>query len=131
MLTIPPRVKVFVCLQDTDMRRGFPGLSGEVKSTLAEDPLSGHLFLFRNRRRDRIKILFWDGDGYVIFYKQLARGSFEFPEANDPQAASVQIRASELAMLLDGIELRGRRRRPRYEHLAGKADCSTQVHRVA
>jgi transposase len=97
------------------MRRGFPGLSGEVQSTLDQDPLSGHLFLFRNRRRDRIKILFWDGDGYVIYYKQLARGSFEFPEPNGPNSAVAQIRASELSMLLDGIELKGRKRRPRYE----------------
>ena len=115
MLTIPRQVKIFVALQPTDMRRGFPGLSGEVQATLEQDPLSGHLFLFRNRRRDRIKILFWDGDGYVIYYKQLARGSFEFPEPSGSNSAAVQIRASELSMLLDGIELKGRKRRLRYE----------------
>ena len=131
MLTVPPRVKIFVSLQPTDMRRGFPGLSGEVKSTLALDPLSGHLFLFRNRRRDRIKILFWDGDGYAIFYKQLARGSFEFPEPTEPNALTVEIRASELSMLLDGIELKGRQRRLRYEQPARKADCSNPIHQVA
>ena len=68
-----------------------------------------------HRRRDRIKILFWDGDGYVIYYKLLSRGSFEFPEPSGPNSAVVQIRASELSMLLDGIELKGRKRRPRYE----------------
>jgi transposase len=115
MLTVPKQLKIFVSLQPTDMRRGFPGLSGEVQSTLEQDPLSGHLFLFRNRRRDRIKILFWDGDGYVIVYKQLSRGSFEFPAPSDPQSPVVQIRASELSMLLDGIELKGRKRRLRYE----------------
>ena len=115
MLTIPRQVKIFVSLQPTDMRRGFPGLSGEVQAKLEEDPLSGHLFLFRNRRRDRIKILFWDGDGYVIYYKLLSRGSFEFPEPNDPDSPSAQIRSSELSMLLDGIELKGRQRRPRYD----------------
>ena len=115
MLTIPQHVKIFVSLQPTDMRRGFPGLSGEVQAKLEEDPLSGHLFLFRNRRRDRIKILFWDGDGYVIYYKLLSRGSFEFPEPNDPDSPSAQIRSSELSMLLDGIELKGRQRRPRYD----------------
>jgi transposase len=115
MLTVPKQLKIFVSLKPTDMRRGFPGLSGEVQSTLDQDPLSGHLFLFRNRRRDRIKILFWDGDGYVIFYKQLARGSFEFPAPTDPQSPVVQIRTSELSMLLDGIELKGRKRRLRYE----------------
>ena len=82
---------------------------------LKQDPLSGHLFLFRNRRRDRIKILFWDGDGYAIYYKQLARGSFEFPAPPDPHALTIRIRASELSMLLDGIELKGRKWRPRYQ----------------
>jgi len=119
MITVPQQVKIYVALQPTDMRRGFPGLSGQVQATLQQDPLSGHLFLFRNRRRDRIKILFWDGDGYVIYYKQLARGSFEFPLPPDPNSPSVQIRASELSMLLDGIELKGRRRRPRYERASG------------
>lgn len=115
MLTVPQQVKIFVALQPTDMRRGFPGLSGEVESTLQQDPLSGHLFLFRNRRRDRIKILLWEGDGYAIYYKRLARGSFEFPAPSDADAPVVQIRASEFSMLLDGIELKGRRRRRRYE----------------
>ena len=115
MLAVPRLVKIFVALQPTDMRRGFPGLSGEVQATLEQDPLSGHLFLFRNGRRDRIKILFWDGDGYVIYCRQLSRGSFEFPVPSDPNLLVVQIRASELSMLLDGIELKGRTRRPRYE----------------
>ncbi len=118
MLTVPQQVKIFVALQPTDMRRGFAGLSGEVQSKLDQDPLSGHLFLFRNRRRDRIKILFWDGDGYAIYYKQLARGTFEFPMPADPASPVIQIRASELSMLLDGIELQGRTRRPRYERPA-------------
>ena len=118
MLTVPRQVKIFVALAPPDMRRGFPGLSGEVQTTLQQDPLSGHLFLFRNRRRDRVKILFWDGDGYVIYYKQVARGSFEFPAPSDPDSPTVLIRASELSMLLDGIELKGRKRRPRYEHAA-------------
>jgi len=118
MLTVPRQVKIFVALEPTDMRRGFAGLSGEVQTILKQDPLSGHLFLFRNRRRDRVKILFWDGDGYVIYYKQLARGTFEFPAPDDSDSPLVSIRASELSMLLDGIELKGRRRRPRYEHAA-------------
>jgi transposase len=119
MLAIPQQVKIFVALQPTDMRRGFPGLSGQVQSTLQQDPTSGHLFLFRNRRRDRIKILFWDGDGYAIFYKQLARGNFEFPAPPEGGAVAVQIRASELFMLLDGMELKGRKRQPRYQLAPG------------
>lgn len=118
MLTVPRQVKIFVALEPTDMRRGFPGLSGEVQTILKQDPLSGHLFLFRNRRRDRVKILFWDGDGYVIYYKQLARGTFEFPAPGDSDSPLASIRASELSMLLDGIELKGRKRRTRYEHAA-------------
>jgi transposase len=115
MFNVPPQVKIFVALEPTDMRRGFNGLSGQVAQTLQQDPLSGHLFLFRNRRRDRLKILYWDGDGYAIFYKRLARGTFELPLPKDPESAAVEIRASELAMLLDGMELKGRRRRPRFE----------------
>jgi transposase len=118
MFSIPGQVKIFVALEPADMRRGFEGLSALVQQTLEQDPLSGHLFLFRNRRRDRVKILFWDGDGYALFYKRLARGTFEFPQPQDPQSPSIEIRSSELSMLLDGIELQGRRRRPRYERPA-------------
>ena len=118
MFTIPVQVKIYVALEPADMRRGFDGLSALVQETLKHDPFSGHLFLFRNRRRDRIKILFWDGDGCVIFYKRLARGTFEFPIPQDPHSPCVEIRASELSMLLDGIELKGRRRRPRFERSA-------------
>lgn len=115
MFSVPQQVKIFVALEPTDMRRGFNGLSGQVSETLQQDPLSGHLFLFRNRRKDRLKILYWDGDGYALFYKHLARGTFELPLRQDPKSPSVEIRASELAMLLDGMELKGCRRRPRYE----------------
>ena len=118
MFSVPGHVKIFVALEATDMRRGFDGLSGLVQQSLQQDPLSGHLFLFRNRRRDRIKILFWDGDGYALFYKRLARGTFEIPAPADPQSPAVEIRASELSMLLDGIELQGRRRRWRYQRPA-------------
>lgn len=114
MFQISGPMKIFVALEPVDLRRGFEGLSALVQQTLQQDPLSGHLFLFRNRRRDRLKILFWDGDGYALFYKRLARGTFEFPAPQDPQSPSIEIRGSELSMLLDGIELQGRRRRPRY-----------------
>ena len=131
MFSVPGHVKIFVALEPTDMRRGFPGLSGQVQSTLQQDPLSGHLFLFRNRRRDRIKILFWDGDGYAIYYKQLARGTFEIPAPQDPNSPVVQIRASELSMLLDGIELQGASGGSATSALLERAACSTGVHRVA
>jgi len=109
-------LRIFVCTTPTNMNHSFDSLMGRVQEIFDEDPTSGHIFLFFNRRRDRIKILFWDGDGYVIYYKQLSRGTFEFPVPSDPDSPTVQIRASELSMLLDGIELKGRKRRPRYEH---------------
>ena len=84
MLQVSPRTKIFVSLSPTDMRRGFNGLSAEVTQILKEDPHSGHLFLFRNRRRDRLKVLLWDNDGWVIYYNRLERGTFEFPQRKRP-----------------------------------------------
>ena len=101
MLTLPPSVRMFVCTQPTDMRRGFDGLSMMVEQVLKRDPFSGHLFLFRNRRRDRIKVLYWDRDGYALWYKRLEKGVVLFP---DGLADGAELRASDLAMLLDGID---------------------------
>ena len=112
-------LRIFACTSPINMNLSFDRLMGLAQGVFDQDPLSGHLFLFFNRPRNRIKILFWDGDGYALYYKQLARGSFEFPEPPDETSASVEIRASELSMLLDGIELKGRRRRPRYQRAAG------------
>ena len=113
MLTIPRQVKIFVALQPTDMRRGFPGLSGEVQAKLEEDPLSGHLFPFRNRRRDRIKILLWDQDGFWIFYKRLEEGTFQMlTTTNDEEG--IELEYSQLVKLLGGLDLKTGRRRRRY-----------------
>ena len=83
-------VRVFLCTRPTDMRKSFDGLSGLVQEFLGQDPLSGHLFLFLNRRRDRVKILFWERDGLVIWYKRLEVGSFQ---NLDPTASAAQLRA--------------------------------------
>ena len=109
-------VRVFVCPQPTDMRRSFDGLSGMVRELIAQDPLSGHLFVFRNRGRDRLKLLWWDSDGLAIFYKRLEQGSFQLPTDLRPQgdAAGVEITADELSLLLAGIDLRSVTRRRRY-----------------
>jgi transposase len=110
-------LKVFICTEPTDMRRSFDGLSGMVQSVLKADPLSGHLFLFRNRARDSIKILYWDGDGLALWYKRLEQGTFQFPTdivSSDKQAAGVEITESELALLLSGIDLGSVKRRKRY-----------------
>jgi transposase len=97
-----------------DMRCGFDRLSERVKTVIGEDPLSGHLFVFRSRRGDRLKILVWDRDGFVLWYKRLEAGVFKLPKA-ETGTRSVELRASELAMILDGIDVSRLKRVPRYE----------------
>ena len=111
-MMLPPAVRVFVALGPADLRRGFDGLAALTQEGLCRDPLSGHLFVFWNRRRDRVKVLFWDRGGYVLWYKRLERGRFRF--ATSAEASSVEMEAGELMLLLEGIELRGARRRPRF-----------------
>jgi transposase len=96
------------------MRKGFDGLANLVQSVLQEDPLSGHLFVFRNRRGDRVKLLLWDADGFLIVYKRLEKGTFRFPVASEAEATSVTIKATDLIMLLAGVDLETVKRRPRY-----------------
>jgi transposase len=116
---LPATVRVFVCTRPTDMRKSFDGLQGMVREFLGQDPLSGHLFLFLNRRRDRVQILLWDRDGLVIWYKRLEAGTFQ---QLDPAActgarsgeAGVELTTTELALLLTGVDLSSARRRKRY-----------------
>lgn len=112
MLSIPHPVRIFLCTQSTDMRMGFDGLSGVVRSFLKQEPLSGHLFVFRNRTCDKLKILYWDRDGLAIWYKQLERGTFRFPAASLVEA---EIDNATLMMILEGIDLRSVRRQKRYK----------------
>jgi len=113
MLTpVASPVRIFFCLQPTDMRLSFTGLTGLVRSYMGGDPLSGNMFVFRNRRGDRLKILVWDRDGFVLWYKQLQRGTFRFPVAACQQ--SVEIDRSTLMLILDGIDLQSVRRLKRY-----------------
>ena len=105
-------VRVFLCTSPADMRKGFDTLAAMVTEYLGYDPLSGHLFLFVGRSRDRIKILYWDRDGYALWYKRLEEGTFRLPSKNTGK--SVELKASELAMLLAGIDLTSIRRRQRY-----------------
>lgn len=114
MLSFSGQVKVFLAAQPTDMRKSFDTLAALVQEVLRLDPLSGHLFVFRSKRADRVKILWWDTHGYAIFYKRLEAGTYRFPPAQ-LDAASVTISATELAMLLDGVELSSVKRRPRYQ----------------
>ena len=96
------------------MRCGFDRLAERVKTVIGQDPLGGHLFVFRSRRGDRLKILIWDRDGFVLWYKRLEAGVFKLPKV-EAGAGSVELRASELAMILDGIDVSRLKRTPRYE----------------
>ena len=111
MLSLPPAVRVFLASAPTDGRRGIDGLAALVREGFGEDPLSGHLFVFRNRRGDRAKILYWDRSGYWLLQKRLERGVFRFPSAEAPR---VEVEAADLALLLEGIDLAGARRRERF-----------------
>lgn len=113
MLSLSSNTRIFVAAGATDMRKGFDGLQGIISGVLEKDPLSGHLFLFVNRRRDKLKILYWDGDGLAIWYRRLERGTFQMPAIAADQKSAV-IRSDELMMLLRGIDYRNVRRRKRY-----------------
>lgn len=107
MLSLPPSVRVFVALGATDLRKSFDALAVIVREVLRQDPLSGHLFVFLNRRKDRIKVLYWDRVGFCLFYKRLEEGSFQAPSAE-------QIDVGELLRVLEGIEIGNMRRRKWY-----------------
>ena len=111
MLMLPPSVRVFLATEPADMRCAFDGLTARVRSVLQQDPFSGHLFVFRNKRGDRVKILFWDRSGFCLWYKRLEKGTFRFPTS---AGECSEVEAAELALLLEGIDLRGARRRPRW-----------------
>jgi len=115
MLSVSGQVQVFLALQPTDMRKSFDTLAATVQEVLQQDPLSGHLFVFRSKRGDRVKILYWNTHGYALWYTRLERGTFRFPTAGaDENASCLTISATDLTMLLDGVELASVTRRPRY-----------------
>ena len=105
--------RIWLAVEATDMRCGFDRLAERVKAVISQDPLSGHLFVFASRRHERLKILTWDRDGYVLWYKRLEAGVFKLPRV-EAGARSVELRASELAMMLDGIDMTKLKRTPRY-----------------
>ena len=106
--------RIWLAGEATDMRCGFDRLAEQVRSVISQDPLSGHLFLFRSRRGERLKILMWDRDGYVLWYKRLEQGVFKLPRLS-PATRSIELRPSELAMILDGIDMTKLKRVTRYE----------------
>jgi transposase len=112
VLTLPPGVRVFVATERVDGRKGMDGLSVVVRSRFAEDPLSGTLFVFFSRRADRVRVLYWDRDGYVLVTKRLEKGTYRLPWR--AEEGRVIIEAAELLLVLEGIELRGAARRARW-----------------
>ena len=120
MLSLPPSVRVFVAREATDMRKSFDTPAALVIEVIDEDPQSGHLFLFVNRRRNRAKILWWDRSGYCLLAKRLEHGQFRVFDRAGSKAGGFEVTASELALLLDGIDLRGSRRRQTHDDLHGR-----------
>jgi transposase len=111
VIHLPPTVRIYLATAPTDLRKGFDGLAALTAGTLGLDPLSGHLFVFRNRRGDRLKILYWDRDGLALWYKRLERGTFRFPEPRGPR---IEVTPAEMAAILEGIDLRTARRQRRF-----------------
>jgi transposase len=128
MLSLALPGRVFLCTLPTDMRKGFDTLACLVQQELGQDPLSGDLFVFRSRRGDRLKLLYWDEDGYALWYKRLEEGSFVLPVADGRRTQvgehGLLLRATELAMLLDGIELANVRRQRRYQRPAASSGAA-------
>lgn len=114
MFTLPPALRIYVATAPTDMRKSFDGLSAAVTHIIGEDPTSGHLFVFRNRRGDQIRVLFWDRTGYCIIAKRLAQGRFHLPAPASPDARHIEVEAAELGLLLEGIDLSDAQRRKRF-----------------
>ena len=113
MLSISHALKIFLAVAPTDMRKNHDGLAALVEHVLQADPLSGHLFVFRNKRADRVKLLYWDGDGWALWYKRLERGSYKFPAVAEG-TTRIDIASADLTMLLDGVDLSSVRRQKRF-----------------
>lgn len=115
MLSFAGALKVFVALEPVDLRKSFHGLEAMVSQKLGEDLRQGALFVFTNRRHSRLKMLYWDGSGLWLLIKRLEKGTFSWPRALEPGTVKLKLAPEALAMLTDGIDLRGARLRPWYE----------------
>ena len=114
MLALSPSATIYFCTRPTDMRKGFDGLLALIKDHLQEDPFAGGLYAFVNRRKDRLKLLAWEGDGLAIYYRRLEQGSYQCPAA-DGSKPSVVLSATDLSLILSGIDLKSVKRRKRYQ----------------
>jgi transposase len=113
MLTLPPGIQVFLATSPVDGRKGIDGLSALVRSQFGQDPLSGRMFVFFSRRADRVRVLYWDRDGYVLIQKRLEVGRYRLAWQQVEQG-HVVVEAAELLLVLEGIDLHGARRRARW-----------------
>jgi transposase len=120
VIHLPASVRVYLCGAPCDMRRSFDGLHTLVTNTLQMDAFAGHLFVFSNRRRDRVKILYWDRDGFAVWAKRLEEGTYAMPFGEDGETRR-EITAQELGALLSGIDLSAAKRRKRYERKCSEA----------
>jgi len=118
MIHLPASVRVYLCLTACDMRKSFDGLHALVRDYLTLDVFAGHLFVFTSRRRDRVKILYWDRDGFAMWSKRLEEGTYAVPLAESVQERRREITAQELGALLSGIDLDQAKRRKRYRRSA-------------
>ncbi len=114
MLSLPPSVRIFVATQPVDGRKGVDSLVAIVRCALLQDPLSGHLYVFFSKRSNRVRVVYWDRNGFAFWAKRLEKGRFHTCWSEDGQLGAQAMEAAELALLLEGIDLRGARRRPRW-----------------
>jgi len=114
MLTLPSAVRIYMASEPVDLRRGFDGLSAATRHIIRADPLSGHLFVFVNRRSNRLKVLLWQPSGFLLLYKRLERGTFKRPRAPSLGHRHIEMDSTELALMIEGIDLRDARRRARW-----------------
>lgn len=130
MLSLPPSVRVFVAVEAVDGRKGVDSLVAIVRSVFQHDPLSGHLYVFLSRRLDRVRVIYWDRNGFAMWTKRLERGRFHPPKPSGDPGCLLPIEAAQLALILEGIDLRGAKTRPRWEprsrrdEIAGGAENS-------
>jgi transposase len=115
MLSFTGGLKVFVAVAACDLRKGFNGLHALVTERLGQDPRTGALFVFSNRRHTRLKILYWDGTGLWVLTKRLEQGTFAWPKVVEPEQTTLRLHPEALALLTDGVDLRGAKLRPWYE----------------
>ena len=123
MLSLPPSVRIFIARGATDMRKSFDTLAALVCEVIEEDPQSGHLFVFVNRRKDRVKILWWDRSGYCLLAKRLEHGRFHFYDRADGGDGHYEVAVSDLSLLLEGIDLRRSKKRRSHDQVTGRVSA--------